>query len=302
MILIYTDESGINFQFKENIFKDGPWLIHGGILINEKKYFHLERLFLEIIDEYFGITDWSKLEIHATEMWNKRGYFEKFPQNKIFNFFEELIQILIKLEIEIPIGIQYKPFTIDEKEKNLIMIQSINSFFHLIERHLSKQSETGIIISDQKGTNTQKNIFESIFNERVSWRSNPNKKIEPSIKLKYKYEARSCFILDNIHYVDSKSSIFNQIADIVLYIIMRVLTYQDLRLTNYLKPDLSKVPISSDTFTYFFQKSLSIATYQNSSKDIMFVRTESFENLLSIQSTSILSDECYLELKQILTN
>lgn len=208
MILIYTDESGINFQFKDNVFKDGPWLIYGGLLINEKKYFHLERLFLAIIDEYFGITDWSKLEIHATDMWNKKGHFGKFTQEKIFKFFEELIQILIKLEIEIPIGIQYKPFTDNQKEKDLTMIKSINSFFHLIESHLSKNSETGIIISDQSGTNLEKNIFERIFKERVSWRSNPHIKIEPSIKLKYQYEARSCFILDNIHYVDSKTSNF----------------------------------------------------------------------------------------------
>lgn len=302
MILIYTDESGINFQYKNNVFKDGPWLIYGGILINEKKYFHLERLFLAIIDEYFGITDWSKLEIHATEMWNRKGYFEKFPQEIIFKFFEELIQILVKLEIETPIGIEYKPFTVDPIEKNLTMMKSINSFFHLIESHLAKNSETGIIISDQSGTDLEKNIFEKIFKERVSWRSNPNRKIEPSIRLKYQYEARSCFILDNIHYVDSKTSIFNQISDIVLFIIMRVFTYQDLRLTKYLKPDLNKVPISSSTFTYFFLNSLSIATYQNLSHDIMFLRKESFENLISSQTNSILSDECYLELKQLFLN
>lgn len=91
----------------------------------------------------------------------------------------------------------------------------------------------------------------------------------------------------------------HQISDIVLFIIMRVFTYQDLRLTKYLKPDLNKVPISSETFTYFFTKSLSIATYQNSSNDIMFLRKESFEDLIFAQSNSILSDDCYSKLKQL---
>ena len=53
MQLIYTDESGINYSNTDGLFKDGPYIIYGGICVDEKKYFHLERLFIDLIKSLF---------------------------------------------------------------------------------------------------------------------------------------------------------------------------------------------------------------------------------------------------------
>ncbi len=69
MNLIYLDESGTNYQTKNGLYGDGPFLIMGAMLINEDVYWSMERLFTEIIDTYFGIDNWLNNEVHATDIW-----------------------------------------------------------------------------------------------------------------------------------------------------------------------------------------------------------------------------------------
>ncbi|MEO6306009.1 MAG: hypothetical protein ABIP51_22875 [Bacteroidia bacterium] len=71
MQLIYTDESGINYKNKDGLFNDGPYIFYGGICIDEKKYFHLERMFVDLIRDFFSIEIWQTEEIHASDMWCK---------------------------------------------------------------------------------------------------------------------------------------------------------------------------------------------------------------------------------------
>jgi len=74
MILVYTDESGINYELHNKFFRDGPFIIRGGMCIDDTKYFHLERMFIQLIEDYFGIDNWQKQEIHATNIWNREGF------------------------------------------------------------------------------------------------------------------------------------------------------------------------------------------------------------------------------------
>lgn len=272
MQLIYTDESGINYDLNNKFFKDGPFILFGGICVDDRKYFHLERLFLDIILEYFSIQDWQKDEIHATNIWNLEGIFSKWKKDDVINFFEEVLQLITKLNIKTIIGISHKTINATGDIKTKEFTYAIYSFFHLVEKHLSECNDTGIIIADSNNFKTDigDNLFTKMFYDRTQWRTNPNSLKLEIIKSKFKYESRSCFILDNIHYVDSKLSLFNQISDIIIYINMRVFTYEYLKHKKILNPDKTKVPISVTTYKYFCSKLLNIANYFKEINDVTF--------------------------------
>lgn len=274
MKLIYTDETGINYQSDSGYFKDGPFIIYCGVCIDDMKYFHLERLFLEIISEYFSIKDWRENEIHASDIWNGDGFFSNLDKNKAKIFFEEVIQLITKLNIEILVGISFKTFDAVNEKKQKEMAYSIYSFFHLVENHLAKNNDTGIIIADVNSCKTSEgeNMFKRLFLDRIQWRSNPKTSISQIIKSKFKYESLSCFMIDNIHYVDSKSSLFIQIADIVNYIIMRVFTYEYLINKKDSSASLEKVPIPISSFKYFAGNIVNLAFFDTSSNDVSFLK------------------------------
>jgi len=272
MNLIYTDESGINYSLKNDCFIDGPFIIYGGICVDECKYFHLERLFLNVIEEYFNIEDWHKQEIHATAIWNREGNFKNYELSTIRNFFDETLQLITKLNITTLVGYYRKTETVDSEQKRKEISYAIYSFFHLVEYHLSQNNTTGIIISDKQSSKTDcgDDIFSKIFYDRSSWRTNPKSIASPLLTSRFKYESRSCFILDNIHYVDSRYSIFNQITDIVVYIIMRVLTYKKFEIERTQEALLDKVPITSDTFKYYFLNSVKLTHYEVDIQDVNY--------------------------------
>ncbi|TGK77683.1 DUF3800 domain-containing protein [Leptospira noumeaensis] len=293
MILIYTDETGINYKVENNQFIDGPYIIYGGLCLNDVKYFHLERLYLNLIAEHFGITDWKTQEIHATDLWSRKGNFATFDKKQIKNFFEEVFQLITKLNINVLIGYQYKTITEEKNLKEREIGKSITSFFHLVESYLSKINETGIIVSDNQNNSRilSDSIFTTIFKEKTSWRSNPSETRKPFIETKYTYESRSCFLLDNIHYVNSKDSIFTQVVDIVLFVIRRVLIYQDLRITAK-KPDLEQVPVDRGTFQLFLQSAFHLAGYSESQNDIIY--TTMPYTLNWTDPTAIIDDQFYI--------
>ena len=107
------------------------------------------------------------------------------------------------------------------------------------------------------------------------WRINPTADIKPSFSSKYKFESRSCFLLDNIHYVHSKHSIFLQIFDVVIYSIMRVFTYLYLSVNpGIIEADIKKVPITVDTFKFFVEENTSFSYFSTTSEDVTFVSAE----------------------------
>lgn len=269
MQLIYTDESGVNYSHDNGLFKDGPYLFYGGICVGDQKYFHLERMFIDIIKDFFSIEDWRAEEIHATNLWNLKGRFVQYEQKRIRQFFDELLQLIIKLDIHTVIGYQLKTANATETQKQIEEAKAVYAFLHGLEFFLSKKSETGLMIADQKSDlGNETSIFSKIFTERSRWRTGINGSTDGILKSKYIYESKLCFLIDNIHFVNSKDSLFNQIIDIVLYIIMRVWAYQNLRLTNRDIADITKVPIEPRTFRFFAGNAFSVARYEND--DVMY--------------------------------
>lgn len=269
MILIYSDESGINYSLVDNFFEDGPFIIRSGLCIYDNKYFHLERMFIDLIDHYFKIDDWLKQEIHAADIWNLQDYFKDFTKERVKDFFEELLQLIIKLDIHCVFGVRNKTLNASNDIKKLEVSKANFAFLHGSEYYLAQSNETGIIIADVMGG--EQGIFDKLLFDRINWRINPKAKIEYTIEPKYKFESKSCCLLDQIHYVNSNSSIFIQVVDVINYVMMRVFAYDFLlNFPSTRKADLEKVPISKDTFHFFIQQVARICNYNDQDRDVYF--------------------------------
>jgi hypothetical protein len=62
-----------------------------------------------------------------------------------------------------------------------------------------------------------------VFYESMNWKNNLTERYENIAPLKYEFESKSLFIIDNINYTNSKDSILNQVADFMLYILRKVI-------------------------------------------------------------------------------
>lgn len=270
MLLTYIDESGINYKKgQNNLFVDGPYHVWVALLIDETKYFHMERLLCEML-KTIGVKNWQELEAHATDIWSRKGGFTNLSEKKALTYFEELFQLLKKLDIKVVTAVVPKNAK-SHTYKNIISAESRNCQHALlqgIEHELGSVSETGVIIQD----NTGNNVMDELLFEKTQWRYNPGAR-KSRKHTKYLYESYSCFILDRVHSMDSKSSLFLQLADHVVYVIRKVLEYVYIRDHTNIKQRKDLVPITSDTFKFTLQRS-TLYTYSPESNDIVFIPFE----------------------------
>lgn len=279
MILIYTDESGINYEIQNNFFKDGPFIIWGGMCVDDSKYYHLERIFIQLIDSYFKIGDWLKQEIHACDIWNRQNFFSQCTESEIKGFFEEVVQVVCKLHTCCIFGIRLKSRDADKDKKRLEIAKAVYAFLHGLEYFLSQEKETGLIIADiidycdkvEGDESRKRKILDELLYERMMWRINPKADIKSLIPSKYRFEAQLCFLLDDVHYMHSKHSIFLQIFDVVIYIMMRVFTYLYLTVNPIIEADIKKVPITIDTFQHFVGRNTSFNIFEDSASDVVLI-------------------------------
>lgn len=268
MVLIYTDDSGTSWEKSDGFFKDGAYLIHTGILVDEVKYFHVERLFYDLFSSLLDIKDWRKVELHAHEIWNGRGSFSDISQNRRREYFNELTQLVAKFSLDIVVGIQQKnPRLRSENSFKKEAIKSQNAFLHGVEHILSRRRQTGVIVSDNGGFTP---TMSDLLYKRNVWRYNPGAdRRGVRLSTKYKYETLNCFVLDQIHHASSQDSLFIQFVDNIAYIVSRVFTYSYLYNFPGKGPvaDLSKVPIDTSDFR-FLAKDILVTSYDEQKKDI----------------------------------
>jgi len=142
------------------------------------------------------------------------------------------------------------------------------SFIHVLEHELALLNETSILIADleyddhQVRSDESREQLEKMKNlvlERTLWRIKGDAKKMSKIIPKFEFEFRSNFILDQLHYINSKESIFIQLADHICYVLRRALE------CIYLKyfpngsrpsPNPDLVPITENTFNFFVQSSI----------------------------------------------
>lgn len=276
MILVYIDESGINQGVNSvKFWDDGPYVIWSAILIPEEKYFHLERLFCSLARKYLKVKNWQKVELHATDIWGRRGHFSRISDDDIKNYFEELFQLLTKLDMKIVVSLQQKNSRLwGQGSKRREKEKSIYAFLHGLEYQLSTLNETGVLIADSPSQNTEQfTDMARLLSDRVRWRNNPGARQIFKFRSKFSFETMSCFILDQVNYTDSKKSLFIQLEDSICFTLMRVFTYLYLKKKprKNIIADSSKVPISVDTFNFFCTHVAPIFTFFDEKIDDVIV-------------------------------
>ena len=279
MILIYADEAGINFQKKDGFFVDGPYILWCGMFVPESKYFHLERMFYDLTKRFLGVKDWGKIELHATDIWHRSGHFSGLTETKARLYFNELLQLLAKLQIQAAVSLeQKKPNRITDASTARQHHNCLFSFLINLEHRLSRIGETGLLIADELSRrDTQRSgsaeaeprtMLEQLFFERVRWRYSPGTKDSETIKPKYTFEANSCFLLDQPHHVRSRDSLFIQIADNLTFVIRRVFTHAFLTYSkSTIKADAKKVPVTPENFG-FYSRNIFLSWYNYKLKDV----------------------------------
>lgn len=254
MLLIYIDESGINQSLSNNNFyNDGPFIIWSGVFIPEKKYFHLERLFYDLAKNILGVNDWQSKELHATDIWQRKGDFQNTSEAKVKKYFEEVFQLLSKMDLRMCFTLQQKnPKLRSSRSKGEEMRRSIYAFLHGLEYQLSAVDETGVLIADGEVINSEEYTeMGKLLLDRTKWRNLGRKRLR--VIPKYRYETQSCFILDQVNYTDSKKSLFIQLEDHICFVLNRVFTYLYLQQIpkKGIQADINKVPLSPDTFRFY---------------------------------------------------
>lgn len=271
MLLAYIDETGINYKKSKGFFGDGPYIIWCTILIPENKYFHIERMFCDLAKQCLRIKDWEKSELHANVIWNEAQAGQRNLKD-VKEYFEELFQLISKLSLSIIVGIQQKKAngaSLPTQSKQIKL--SMNACLTGLEHELSRLNETAILIADNSGTKADLALKEAVY-QRTKWRYNPgNKKQTKKISKKFEFEYRSTTMLDQLHYTDSKSSLFIQLADHVSFIFNRIFTYAYLVYYPAKRrpvADINKLPISLETFQLLLYKcQISSVFFEESASD-----------------------------------
>ena len=99
MNLVYIDESGnTGLNLKDS---QQPVFLLAAMILPESKWFSLEEHFLDIVKEYFGYPLPSPFEIHAKDLKNRRGVFEKLTFTQQLSFRDRMLQLLLDNKIAV---------------------------------------------------------------------------------------------------------------------------------------------------------------------------------------------------------
>jgi len=208
VILIYLDESGTNYQIRDGLYVDGPFIIMGAMFIHEDVYWSMERLFTEIIDKYFSIDDWLNNEVHATDIWFGNALSSRLNIDKRREFFDEFLQLCGKFGLPYVFSFNLKHLDQEIEKRNLDMMKAAYCLLVGIEHKLANIHQTGVLVCDSSSNAENLKIKDIInldikkhhftpaqallrqFHEMTSWRSTKSK---PSFTIppKYQMEAMS---------------------------------------------------------------------------------------------------------------
>jgi hypothetical protein len=237
MLLIYTDETGKDLKKGKNgTYRDGSFFIYGGLAFSETKLSVVEIAFKELCQEILGVRSPLITEIHTGDIFYRKKTFSHITEKQTKEFFREVFQLLIKFDLPFIAGLVFKDATIFQTELQKVA-SAIYSFFSALDYLLSSENENGIIIADELESGSPKieellkekslrgkkgGIKLSLLLKRILYEQSAKLKefnVKPLIPLRYRFESKTYFIVDNIFYVNSHASILNQISDIVLFVL-----------------------------------------------------------------------------------
>jgi len=181
-----------------------------------------------------------------------KGLLENVSVDDFIGFTNELIQFLTKMNIPLMVGVVNKDDKIHSNHRINREVSSIaysfKMFLNQIDRFMASKNEKALLVADDFRNQIPKSIaslplYERIadnniqspngarkelvllrvFYESMNWKNNLTERYENIAPLKYEFESKSLFIIDNINYTNSKDSILNQVADFMLYILRKVI-------------------------------------------------------------------------------
>jgi len=167
------------------------------------------------------------------------------------NFTNELIQFLTKMNVPLMVGVVNKNDKLHKKHRLNKEVSAIaysfKIFLNLIDRFMASKNEKALLIADDFSNQIPHNIASlplykritdenikskngarkelvllRVFHESMNWKSNLTSDSKNIAPLKYEFESKNLFIVDNINYTNSQDSILNQVADFMLFILRKV--------------------------------------------------------------------------------
>lgn len=286
MILIYLDESGINYRIKDGFYLDGPFIIMGAMFIFEDVYWSMERLFTQLIDEYFGIEDWLQTEVHATDIWHGDTIFAKLSIDRRRTFFDEFLQLCGKFNLPYLFSYILKRHDQTTEKKNLDMLRAAQCLLVSIEHRLAAIHQTGVLVCDSSSASESLKTLDikdidisnqdlspsqallKIFHEMTAWRSTrrlPSFTTQP----KYVMEYMSAYLIDRVHFLSSSDSLFLQMCDVMTFLVQRLATHDYLLVADNKRRDTNKVPITTSGLA-MMRDQIFPSTYSHIMNDVVF--------------------------------
>jgi hypothetical protein len=170
------------------------------------------------------------------------------------NFTNEVIQFLAKMNIPLIVGVVNKTDEIHNEHRLNREVSAIaysfKIFLNILDRFLATKNEKALLIADNFESQIRKDIISlplykriedsnivsksgksavkelvilRVLHESMSWKNNLTNNSENIVPLKYEFESKNFFILDNINYTNSQDSILNQVTDFILFILRKVI-------------------------------------------------------------------------------
>lgn len=166
------------------------------------------------------------------------------------NFIQELIHFLNKINTPFKVSLIDKNNAIHKKH-HLSQEVSINGysfkiFLNLVDKFLASRNEMGLLVADNFDGQLSKAIknkcvlekiqdvnlkgqkeliYLRILYESLDWKVKPSsssvRELESIAPMRYSFEGKNMFLLDNINYTSSQDSIINQITDTLLFILRK---------------------------------------------------------------------------------
>lgn len=246
MYLIYTDETGTNFGPNTS-----PFLLYGGLIVHESKVNLLEAQLQVMIQKFLKLDDIKKVELHTSEIFQiiftenfqckkrKTKDQKKCEELKVIlkdvtvddfiAFTDELIQFLHKMDIALLVTVINKKDSIHIKhhisknEKGLLIA---DDFTNQIDSRIKALPLHKRISNENMKESNKELVFLRVLYESLDWKTN-SYDFENIAPLKYEFESKNMFLIDNINYTNSKDSILNQVSDFMLFVFRRILEHED---------------------------------------------------------------------------
>lgn len=262
MILVYVDESGTNYTSSDGLFRDGPFLIFGALLIREDVYWNLERNFADLIKRYFGIKKWFDNEVHGTDIWAGKGVAKGVSKKKTRQFFDEFLQVCGKFGLHYIFSFGLKEKNSAIKRRNTLSLKTAHCLLIAIEHQLADLHEAGVLICDattgcgkltstvvagldiREKTLTSSQVLMREFFGMTAWRSISGRRPKPVVKPKYPAETMSAYLIDRLHFTPSDDSLFLQICDVLTFAVQRCLVYDYLLIADEKRASEKMIPVT----------------------------------------------------------